>query len=213
MAVKIEDRPIETVREEVIDQLIMNYSQGEISIEAFERRLDSAMESNDPHALLELVADLELEVDKEYIEKKKEELNNVYDPSDPKDLDHVVNVFSGSSRSGAWRVAKETRIFGLFSGTDIDLSDAQLTHKTVHIKVYSLFSGVDIYVPENVNVMSKAFCVFGGIDNNTQSTVDRNAPTIVIEGFAIFSGIDIKIKRTLKERFVQFADEMKNLFT
>jgi len=213
MAVKTEDRPIETVREEVIDKLVMNYSQGEISLEAFERRLDNAMETNDHKVLIELVADLKLEVDKEYIEKKKEELNSVYDPSDPKDLETFVDVFSGSTRSGKWRVAKETRIFGLFSGTDIDLSEAQLTHPTVYIKVYSLFSGVDIYVPENVNIVSKAFCIFAGIDNNVQSTVDKNAPTIVIEGFAIFSGIDIKIKRTLKEKFVQFADEMKNLFT
>ena len=213
MAVKIEDRPIETVREEVIDKLVMNYSQGEISLEAFERRLDSAMETGDHQILVDLVADLELEVDKEYIEKKKEELNNVYDPSDPKETEQIVNIFSGSNRTGAWKVAKETTIYGLFSGADIDLSEAQLTHKVVHIKVYSLFSGVDIFVPENVNVMSKAFCIFGGIDNDAQSTVDKNAPTIMIEGFAIFSGIDIKIKRTLKERFVKFADEMKNLFT
>jgi len=213
MAVKIEDRPIETVREEVIDQLIMNYSQGEISIEAFERRLDSAMESNDPHALLELVADLELEVDKEYIEKKKEELNSVYDPSDPKEFENIVSIFSGNTRSGQWRVAKETRIFALFSGADIDLTDAKLTHKTVHIKVYSLFSGVDISVPKNVNVMSKAFCIFAAIDNTTQSVVDKSAPTIVVEGLAIFSGIDVSIKQTLKEKFVRFADEMKNLFS
>ena len=213
MAVKTEDRPIETVREEVIDKLVMNYSQGEISLEAFERRLDSAMETDEHQVLVELVADLSLEVDKEYVEKKREELNSVYDPSEPKETEQIVNIFSGSNRSGAWKVAKETTVFGLFSGADIDLREAQLTHKTVHIKVYSLFSGVDIFVPENVNVMSKAFCVFGGIDNNAQSTVDNDAPTIIIEGVAIFSGIDIKIKRTLKERFVRFADELKNMFS
>ena len=37
MAVIIQDRPIEKLREEVIDQLIMNYSHGEISLEAFDR--------------------------------------------------------------------------------------------------------------------------------------------------------------------------------
>ena len=38
MSVAIQDRPIESVRQEVIDQLIMNYSHGEISLEAFESR-------------------------------------------------------------------------------------------------------------------------------------------------------------------------------
>ena len=43
MSVVLEDRPIEQVREEVIDNLIYNYSHGVISAEAFERRLDKAM--------------------------------------------------------------------------------------------------------------------------------------------------------------------------
>ena len=46
MTVILEDRPIEQVREETIDQLIFNYSHGVISAEAFERRLDQAMNSN-----------------------------------------------------------------------------------------------------------------------------------------------------------------------
>ena len=57
MSVKIEDRPIEQVREQVIDQLIYNYSHGVISAEAFERRLDSAMEATENTALLNLVED------------------------------------------------------------------------------------------------------------------------------------------------------------
>ena len=48
MAVILEDRPIETLREEVIDTLIYNYSHGVISNEAFERRLDQAMASQKP---------------------------------------------------------------------------------------------------------------------------------------------------------------------
>ncbi|MFT6206787.1 MAG: hypothetical protein ACJA0T_000691, partial [Colwellia sp.] len=49
MAVNIADRPTDKVREEVVDQLVMNYSHGELSHEAFERRLDQAMafESNE----------------------------------------------------------------------------------------------------------------------------------------------------------------------
>ena len=45
MSVKVEDRPIEQVREQVIDQLIYNYSHGVISVDAFERRLDNAMDA------------------------------------------------------------------------------------------------------------------------------------------------------------------------
>ena len=43
MTVKLEDRPLEQVKEEVIDVLVYNYSHSVISSEAFERRLDAVI--------------------------------------------------------------------------------------------------------------------------------------------------------------------------
>ena len=71
------------------------------------------------------------------------------------------------------------------------------------------------HIPENVNVVSKAFCIFGGIDYQTATQVNPHivTPTITIEGICIFSGIDIKVKRTIKERLVEMADSLKKLFS
>ena len=41
------DGAVDTLREEITDQLVMNYSHGELSLEAFERRLDEAMATTD----------------------------------------------------------------------------------------------------------------------------------------------------------------------
>ena len=60
MPVKIEDRPIKAIREEVIDQLVMNYAHQEITLLAFENRLDLAIDTDDRAILLEQVADLDL---------------------------------------------------------------------------------------------------------------------------------------------------------
>ncbi|GAA5140862.1 LiaF domain-containing protein [Thalassotalea piscium] len=212
MPVVIEDRPIENVREEVIDQLIMNYSHGKLSYEAFERRLDTAMASNSNVEIAALAEDLDLAVDPAYVESKRRELSTQYAVGDTKDVDYMVNIFGGSNRSGRWTVAKEIRSISIFGGSDIDFTDAQFGQKEITMKVLCLFGGDNIYVPENVNVVSKAFCIFGGVDNKAPCIADRNSPTIIIEGFAIFGGIDIKVKRTIKEKFVAFADNMKNMF-
>lgn len=212
MPVKIEDRPIETLREEVIDQLIMNYSHGNLSFEAFERRLDTAMNSKSNVEIASLAEDLDLKVDSEYVESKKRDFDAQFAPNDGDESDAMVNIFGGSDRSGRWTVAKELRCISVFGGSTIDFSEAIFTQKTTTIKVFCLFGGDDIYVPENVNVVSKAFCVFGGVNNKAPSIADRNAPTIVIEGVAIFGGISIKLKRTIKEKFVAFADNMKSMF-
>jgi len=213
MSVILEDRPIETVRSEVIDQLIMNYSHGELSYDAFERRLDQAMELHCNKALVALTVDLPLSVDKAFVESKKQDLAPNFVQGEAEDVEHMINIFSGSNRGGAWKVAKEIRYLSVFSGTDIDFTDAQFSQQVVRIRIFSLFSGDTIYVPENINVVSKAFCIFGGIDNMAPCNAGNNAPTIIIEGFSIFSGIDIKIKRTMKERMVDLADSLKRIFS
>lgn len=215
MSVILEDRPTETVRSEVIDQLIMNYSHGELSYEAFERRLDQAMELQCNKALVELSEDLPLTVDKAFVESKKQDLAPNIVSGDAEDVEYMVNVFSGNTRSGSWTVPKEIRAFSLFSGCDIDLTDAKFTQAELRIKVFSLFSATNVFIPENVNVISKAFCIFGGIDYQTATQVNPNVvtPTIIIEGLCIFSGIDVKVRRTIKEKFVEMADSLKNLFS
>ena len=219
MPVNLEDRPIAKVREEVIDQLVMNYGHEKISLEAFERRLDKAMASNDPHELIALTEDLDLKVDQEYVELKKQEISLKSDLDDRQDfagsgeVDYVVNIFGGSDRSGIWNVARETNVFSIFGGGDIDLSEARFSYPTIHIKVFCLFGGNTIYVPENINVNVKAFCIFGGLDNRAPSINDVSAPTVVVEGFSIFSGISIKVRRSIKERFMRFADGIKSMLS
>jgi hypothetical protein len=212
MPVAIEDRPIETVREEVIDQLIMNYSHGKLSYEAFERRLDIAMASQNHKEIAALAEDLDLNVDKEYQDKKQRDFYANVAPSDTENIEYLVNIFGGSDRSGAWTVPKELRSISIFGGSNIDFSESKFSQKVTTIKVLCIFGGDNIYVPEYVNVVSKAFCVFGGVNNKAPSIADRNAPCIIIEGFCLFGGINIKLKRTIKEKFVAFADSMKSMF-
>lgn len=215
MSVILEDRPTETVRSEVIDQLIMNYSHGELSYEAFERRLDLAMESQCNQTIIELVEDLPLTVDKAFVESKKQDLAPNIVSGDTENVEYMVNVFSGNTRSGSWTVPKEIRAFSLFSGSNIDLTDAKFTQNELRIKIFCLFSGDNIYIPENVNVISKAFCIFGGVDYQTATQVNANVatPTIIIEGLCIFSGIEVKVRRTIKEKLVEMADSLKKLFS
>ena len=216
MTVAIEDRPTNTLRDEVIDQLIMNYSHGKLSYEAFERRLDQAMSSQNNVEINALVVDLELAVDKAFVENKNENFSANYSTvsgSDEKhEVDYDVNIFGGSNRSGQWSTAKEIRSITIFGGSNIDFSEADFCYPVVTMKVFCLFGGDDIYIPEEINVVSKVFCIFGGVDNIAPSIVNRQAPTLVVEGLVIFGGIDIKVKQTIKEKFIAFADRLKNIF-
>ena len=154
MAVVIEDRPIESVRDEVIDQLIMNYSHGKLSYEAFERRLDKAMSSQSNVEIKTLAEDLELEVDKAFVDNKKQDFAAKYSvdfsQSDEHQTDYLVNIFAGSNRSGQWSTAKQIRTISVFGGSTIDFSDANFCHPVVTVKAFCLFGGDNIYIGINL---------------------------------------------------------------
>lgn len=212
MPVILEDRPIETVKEEVIDVLVHNYSHGYISNEAFERRLDTVIASTSHQQMMAQIADLD-PIPSDEIKKQKEQTFSVnYHDDVAEESETMVTILSGSERSGQWVVPRTIKVFSLFGGADIDFSDARFNSPKVKIQIMSIFGGVNIFVPENVNVVTKAFCILGGIDNKAPSLASRQAPTITIEGLILFSGVDIKIKTTIKEKFVAFANQMKEMF-
>ena len=211
MPVKTSDRAIDVLREEVIDQLIVNYGHGELSLEAFERRLDEALANADAGELGELVADLELQADKSYADQKREELSLGldYDYGAPREIEYSINIFGGSNRSGLWTVPKEIRMLCLFGGGEIDFTDAKFTNPSVRIRMLTLFGGATIYVREDINTVSKIVSIFGGSDNSAPSSTSSNAPVVIVEGLVLFGGASIKIKRTIKEIFVDFANRIK----
>ncbi|PHS16363.1 MAG: hypothetical protein COA86_12040 [Kangiella sp.] len=212
MAVKLEDRPIEKVREEVVDQLTMNYGHGELSLEAFEKRLDIAMESSSHSDIFALTEDLTLEVDQKFTEHKEKEVGQRVDSSNSKDFESITQIFSSNTRSGKWNVAKKTEFYSLFSSGNIDLTDATFSQQTVHIKVFSLFSAIDILIPENINVVCKASCIFSNFENQSSSIIEGNPPTLIVEGISVFSSLEVKLKRTFKEKMRDFADGFKKMF-
>jgi len=211
MPVKNQDRPIDVLREEVIDQLIVNYGHEELSLDAFERRLDQALGSDDPDERTELVADLELKADKNYADQKREELVLDYDYGVTRDVEYSITIFGGNSRSGRWNVPKEIKMLNLFGAGEIDFTEAKFTHPSVRIKMLTLFGGASIYVREDINTVSKIISIFGGTDNSAPSNGSSHAPVVIVEGLVMFGGAEIKIKRTIKEIFVDFADRIRGV--
>jgi hypothetical protein len=218
MPVTPQDRPLNSLREETVDQLIMNYGHGKLSLQAFERRLDQALDAKSHDALLSLTQDLDLVADKTYTEQKKTELGirtaSLYaeEADGTGGTDHMINIFGGTNRRGAWNVPSRINMLNIFGGADLDFSDARFTSRTTRITLFCVFGGANFYVRDGINTVSKALCIFGGIDNRAPSTSDRDAPTLLIQGLVLFGGARIKVRKTARERLLEFADSIRNMF-
>jgi hypothetical protein len=183
------DRPLDALREETVDQLIMNYGHGKLSREAFERRLDEAMETKSHDRLVELTHDLDLKADRQYTSQKKAELGIRVDPTAAnrvEENDYIINVFAGNNRRGAWDVPRSIRMINIFGGTELDFSDARFTAETTYITVFCLFGGVHLRVRDGMRTISKTLCIFGGVD--------------------------IRVKKTPRQRLTEFADTLRSMF-
>jgi hypothetical protein len=209
MAIAPSDRPIDALRDEVVDTLIVNYGHGRLSLDAFQRRLDEAFDADRHDALLALVDDLELPVDEHFIEQKQASLPPSDDDDEDDDVESLVAVFGGSDRKGPWTVPAALRVIIVFGGADIDFSQARFTRRTTRVKVFCLFGGVDIRVPEGVRVTMKTIAIFGGADNKAPPCADRDAPHLVVDGLVMFGGADVKLKRSVKERALELAGRFR----
>lgn len=78
----------------------------------------------------------------------------------------------------------------IFGSVTLDLNGALISEDRV-IHATAVFGGIEIKVPQNVNVKIKSNSIFGGITNKITHQ-SENAPTLYINGSAIFGGVTIK---------------------
>lgn len=209
MPVTLTDRPIEQVREETIDKLIVNYSHGIISAEAFERRLDDATFTESHDVLVELVADLPMETDNQYARFKDSQFTPHYQASEGSDEERIVCVLSSEERSGRWVVPRKLVIINVLGSVKLDFSDAVFTHQDVIIEVKDVLGSLDVLVTGDINVTTKLSGFLSSTENTAPSMGGRQAPQIVIKGLSILSSVEVSEKRTMKEKWVAFANSIK----
>ncbi len=98
-------------------------------------------------------------------------------------------IFSGQDMNYDGEVFEGAELSAIFGGVECNLKNA-IIEKDCAIKIEAIFGGIDIFVPDNVNVSVKSNCIFGGISNKTPTR--KNVPTLYITGTCVFGGVDIK---------------------
>lgn len=98
-------------------------------------------------------------------------------------------TFSGCDLNYDGEVFEGAELSATFGGVKCDLRNA-IIEKDCAIQVTAIFGGVDIFVPDNVNVKVSSNSIFGGISNKT--VFHKDAPTIYVSGTCMFGGAEIK---------------------
>lgn len=103
-----------------------------------------------------------------------------------------TTIFGSNKRRIFSKEFKGGQTTCIFGGTDIDLTQADIDG-TVVIDVVQLFGGVKLIIPANWEVKSDVTAVFGGLEDKRAVTASSGSnKKLVITGFVMFGGVDIK---------------------
>ena len=99
-------------------------------------------------------------------------------------------IFSGCDMNFAGQTFEGAELTAVFGGVECDLRDAMLETDCA-IKVCAVFGGIDIFVPDNVQVRVSTTSLFGGVTNKAKGKKDAPV-TLYISGICLFGGADIQ---------------------
>ncbi len=105
-------------------------------------------------------------------------------------LEAIVATFAGQKVDKTNEKFEGASLDAIFGSIVLDLRKAKLSKETT-IEASAIFGGIEIIVPNDVNVKVKSTPIFGGVSNRITNS-EENKETIYIEAFSMFGGVDIK---------------------
>jgi hypothetical protein len=200
---RYESVPIEDLRDSVMDDLVKHYSLERVSLDEFERRTDLVSKATTRADLIAQVADLPA------MPAEGRATRDTREPApraaagaatwrvssrNSRPSDFAVAIFSGSDYKGVWQAPRALTTLCVFGGSSIDFRKAVVPAEGVTVSCLCLFGGVDVIVPPGMRVLVRGVGIFGGFDRTSNEVDDPEAPTITVEGLALFGGVSVRVR-------------------
>ncbi|HKX15397.1 MAG TPA: DUF1707 domain-containing protein [Propionibacteriaceae bacterium] len=187
-------------REQVATVLSTAYAEGRLTREEHDERIDQLMAAKTFDDLIPITRDLVIVGTPSPVAAQPASRFTIDTAAQSLEPDRMIAIFGGVTRKGRWRVRKNIQSLTLFGGTDLDLRDAIFEAPVVEISGFWCFGGLDIKVPEGIEVRDQTAGIFGGTDVRDIGDPAPGAPTLVIKGVSLFGGVSVHGPKPSKRR-------------
>lgn len=176
-------RASDAEREHTVELLRRHSVDGRLTLEEFAGRIEAAYEAKTREELDALTEDLPAD-------------QRTATPATRRSPSRwIVSILSGTERRGRWRLARNTKVVAVLGGAELDLRQAELEHPDATMTVVAFLGGVEITVPEGVDVDVGGFAFLGGKEFRPADTAPPpSAPTLRIRAFAVLGGVEIRTR-------------------
>ena len=111
--------------------------------------------------------------------------------SNGKDLKNGFAAFSDTDLNFNGEPFEGAELTAVFGGVKCDLRGASMSGDVV-IKASAIFGGIDLIVPEGVDVKVQSLCLFGGVSNKHPQPAAQSLVTVYVDATCVFGGMDIR---------------------
>lgn len=113
----------------------------------------------------------------------------------------VLSILGGSKRTGRWRLAASCSVINVLGGSEIDLTEVELTDNHVELKVVSVLGGSEITLPPGLNVEVSETSILGGNEVAIGAEQpDPGGPVVHLRLVSILGGSEVRRGRKLTRR-------------
>jgi hypothetical protein len=111
----------------------------------------------------------------------------------------LVAIFDGIDLESHASAFRGGSMFAWFGGISVDLRRAELSSSGARLDLHALNGGIAIRIPEGWRVRSNMRVVGGGVDIRAPELDQADAPTLTLDGFAVFGGVAVAAKPAVAE--------------
>jgi hypothetical protein len=171
-------RASDSEREMIVTRLSEHAAAGRLTLAELEERIGLAYSSTTRAELTKLISDLP---------------RVAAPPSSRRASTRwVVSLMGAAEKKGRWRVGNRLTAITVMGGNDIDLRHAEIDAEDVTIVAVALMGGMDIYVPDTVDLEIGGFALMGGNGERGSSRAPRpGGPRIRVLAYSVMGGIDV----------------------
>src|SRR3954452_8227409 len=176
-------------RDAVIELLKERTADGTLTLDEFAQRVDGARTARTR-------ADLEV------VRRDLAGTSSTPAPARRSPTHTVLSIMAGAGKKGRWRCGDRGVAVAVMGGCHIDFRGAEIDAAEGHVVAVAVMGGIDIIVPEGIEVSFDGLPVMGGKSMQVKN-VPRlpGSPRIHVHAFPIMGGVTVRSRprRTTKQ--------------
>jgi class 3 adenylate cyclase len=170
-------------RNQAVELLRSHTAEGRLTLDEFSERVGLAFAARDEADLRQVMADLP--APRAPVPETQRRPAKGW----------TVAILSGSRRTGRWRPQAHTKAVAFMGGCELDLRQAEIDGEEIVITAVAVMGGIDIVVPEGIEVDLSGVPIMGGKDLRLRDVpLTPGAPRVRVRAFPFMGGVTVRSK-------------------